>query len=425
MPAPPPSLVRPLPWLMVGGLALVAGLLGLAKGWAFLDAPVTMRPDLTLKLAALAGMPLPLLLLGALTTPRWAATRRMLGERSGPMLDQTLQAARRWELAALALPLGLALSAFRDAQWGNSDAFRAGMLVATTQLLAAATAKHLLLASLRAVAQGLRPAWGMLTGGGVFGPAQTAPLLYAPAVALIAALVPTGLAVAVWSVKSAWFSVEVGLGLLVVLPTVARMAAERERKRVRSHLHAAWLAVEEAHALPFATAELLPEPPAWLQVRPADPVSVHLARCWWRRWPGSAWATAGLVLLSVGVPAGDVSGLAAGLLAATVALYGAVRAVSVEREPGLQAARWMGATDGALRRGLVRLSLGLSLPSVVLAVLGIVLERPLEVLGGSAAGVAVGVALVAGLPAGRAREGTPVLALVLWAGALALAVSGG
>jgi len=404
-------------------LALAALGVGLALGRVLaLEAP-RLRPDVALRLAALAALPLPLGLLRLLTTPPHAAARRFLGEPAPELLARSLRTALLWLLEGLLIPLGM-LAACRLWPDASEDLLRGAALTALALLLAAGLGTAALLLALRTVARGPSGLWSSLTGGGAFGPAAAAPLLYAPAFALVAALVPPALLSAVWGAKAALLTPQVLLLSLLGAAVLAFVLALKEIEQARPHLQEALLAVEEAHAMPFAQSDQLPEPPRWLMPGQPNALLHLLARSWMRDRPGSWLTTALLTLLAVVLVRRPAEPLALALVAASIAAYSFVRVLALERDPVHAAAFWLGAPPPDLQRAVLRLGLGLSLPALSLLALGLLTGSLLAVLLGCLAGLAIGLGCLR-LPTPRLRSALPLLCLCAAGAAIALASSAG
>ena len=84
-PAPPQTAAAlPPPAGLAGAAGLVLALAaGAATGWGAAGLPVERLPDASLRIAAVVTLPLPVLLLGWLTTPQLFGVRAWLGE-TGP-----------------------------------------------------------------------------------------------------------------------------------------------------------------------------------------------------------------------------------------------------------------------------------------------------------------------------------------------------
>lgn len=417
----PPRLCRTVHPAVLLGLVAVAAGLGVADARVLLDTDPTRRPDIAFKLAALPALPLPPLLLGLLTTPRHAVLRRMLGQTATATLRAALREAASWTCVALAVPVAMAL-----AGQGSEDVWRAAALAAMSVVLAGGLGTALLLLALRAVAAASLPhagparPWQALAGGGAFGPAEATPLLYAPALAFVAAIVPPALLSAVWGAAPELLPVQGLVWPIAGSVLLSLMVARTQVRAIRPLLQDALLAVEQAHAVTFATAGLLPEPPRWLMPGRPEATVQFLARAWVRRWPGSALASAGLVALAVWLVA-HPGPWWAGTWAACLAFYGAVRVAALEQDPSHGAARWLGAAPARLRTAELRLAIGLSLPTLLAALLVLRGASGLALAVGAAVGLAAAVLALVALRSRRA--GLPGVALLLVAVALACATA--
>ena len=398
-------------------LALVA----LGVGWLFghllVWESLRQRPDVALRLCALAALPLPLVLLRLLTTPPNAAVRRLLGEPTSRLLHTSLRAVAGWLGLGLLVPLGVLGSALVHPEC-REDLQRASAMMTVGILLAAGLGTAGLLAALRIIARPPSALWANLSGGGAFGPAEAAPLLYAPALSLVAAMLPCALLSAVWSVKAAWLSPSTLAASCLGAAALAAVAARREVAATGPWLQQALLSVEEAHATPFAESQQLPQPPRWLLTGSSDAVLTLLARAWVRARPGSWLASAGLVAVTALLARRPTPPAALCALAAALACYSTVRAVVSEQEAAYAAAGWLGARAGPLRRALLRLGAGLGLPALAAGVLASDGRGVLAALVGVGCGVALGLVALAALPAGLARL-RPRLPIVAFGAAIA------
>lgn len=420
---PPARLVRAFASASsVGALALAIAS-GVGFGAALAATPASMRPDLALKFSALAALPIPVLLLDAVTTPRNASVRRFLGESAAKMVRQALGLAAVLAVLALGVPVGIAASVPWHPE-ASADLWRSALLSATTVVLAAGLAAASLLGALKFVAHGQHPVWTALGGGGAFGPAESAPLLYAPAFALIAALVPAGLLAAVWGARADLLSLQVGAWALPVAVLIAVGVARHQWRAVAPEVQDALLAVEAAHATPFAQSERMPEAPAWVTPGNPSPELQFLARHSFRTHPGAMPTTALLVVLAALVPGTSIPPVATGLLAAAILLHATLRAIAVESGLGLLTAQWLGARPLALRHATVRLSAGLALPGLAALALG-ALGSPLAATLGTILGALGGLGIVAwgGRPDHPIRQSLPQLALAVYGAALAWATA--
>ncbi len=393
MPHAPAELVRPLHPALLAGLALVALALGLADAQVIASTHASLRSDIALKLAAVAALPLPLVLLGLLTTPRHAVLRRMLGEPAEALLHQALRHAALWTAVAWLVPAGMLLAS-RDL-----DVMRAAGLAVLGIGLASSLGVALLLAALRSIAAAAArhgeagKLWQSLAGGGAFGPAEAAPLLYAPAFALVGAMVPPALLSAFWGAAPDLLTVPALAIFSTVTLAMALGFARVQVRATRPILQDALLAVEAVHATPFAHNVPLPEPPTWLTQGQPDGALQLLARAWTRRWPGSLLASGLLAALAAWLPPRSDPWRVA-LLAASLALYSTVRAAAVQDDGAYGAAAWLGADPRKLRQALTKLGIGLSLPSLAGLLLVAAGAPVLAVLAGLAVGTFLGLLLL-------------------------------
>lgn len=404
-------------WL--GLPALAAGALA---GLGLAATEVGMRPDRALVLTGLLAVPAPLLVLLWLPSPPNAPLRRALGETVERRLRATVRLLLRALLASLGLPLGIGMVALlRPEQAADLERFALCALLGSAGALLGGVATTAW--ALTAIGAARTDRFEKLAGGGVYGPALIAPLLYAPAIGYAAGMMPVGLLVATW----AGLPEPPGWQLLArgVTPVLAVYAwlALRGLRSLQPHAATAWLRMEEALATPFAYDRSRPEPPSWL----AGPGALGqlLGRAWVRRHPLPAAAplvtALGLALLlprDSGDFAFAVIGVGVGALAAT---RGAAQAL---REPEVAAAaRFCGADPGALRSAEARLGDGLALPALLAALglgwVGPVVAGPVGVLAGALFGRVLSrhAGAAATRNAGRALFAAATLAALL-AGAL-------
>lgn len=364
---PPASLHHLLPrWLFLPAALVFAGL-GVGMARAVLHAPEDQVADLTLRLAALLTVPVPPLLLQLLTTPPHAATRRMLGEPATAVVAASQREALRWLATLACTPLAVAVTALA---LDSSLLLHVAATLSATLPLVAALSFAAMLHGLRLMAGGRQAGWAAVGGGGAFGPAEGAPLLYLPAFALIAGLTPVALLAAVWNARPEWLTTTVWQFLPVVgLLLAVRIAASATRD-ARPHLHAGLRAAEAAHASRFAQADGLSEPPSWLTLGAPDAPLAFLARAWHRRWPLSGPATIALsVVVAALVPLSSAPSWALFLLGGGFGAIAHSRTLALHAEPAWRASQWLGLPTVTRRAASQRLSLGLSLPALSLALL--------------------------------------------------------
>lgn len=369
-PAAPKTLTEPLPlrWLLIlAALDLFAGI-WLAQ---LVQAAAPVRhSDAALRVAALAALPLPAVLLQWLTLPVHGPARRWMGESAEQTVARTLAFARRAMPVALAIPLGVALAAIPAGDL-QQPLIKAALLAALAQVLAYGLGAMALLLALGAMASGGKDLWQLLAGGGAFGPAQAAPLLYAPAGALVAALVPVAVLSAVWGARADLLGVPLLLALLVAAAWAMHRGLAVVLRSLGPQLHSGLLRVEEAHSAPFAEQLLLPATPTWLTwSAQGDAAALWLGLSWGRQRPTSLAATLGLVALGALWAAPQASAWALAALGAAIGLYSALRTAVLDAEPALHAALWMGADPAELRRGQGKLAIALAAPAIAAAVAG-------------------------------------------------------
>lgn len=422
----PRVLVEPLAprWLwLVAGLALAAGA-SLAQSVA--AAPEIKQADVAFRLAALAALPLPAILLQWLSLPVHGPARRWMGESAGLQVDRTLAYSRRALVAALAFPVGIASACLWSpvGSWDHNPLLLAALLSALAQVLAHGLGAIALLMALGAMAGSTKDLWQTMSGGGAFGPAEAAPLLYAPAAALVVALVPVAVLSAVWGARAQLLSVPVAAAVVVACAVAVAGALRGVRQGVAPLLHRALLKVEAAHQAPFAEQLLLPASPGWLNwTTPHHPAGRWLSLAWARQRPTSLAATGGLAVLGAVLATPQASATALAGLGASIGLYSAVRAAIQDGEPALGCAQWLGATPEQVHIGQQKLALALATPALLAGLAGWVAAV------GAMLGAGLGWLLM-GVPAQRLpapawvvvgeRTLWPRLALLVYGAALAM-----
>ncbi len=354
--------------LIWGGLALIWGLLA---GLALAEALPSTRADRVISLAALAAFPTPLWLLGLLSTPPHAACRRTLGEPAIEVLAASVRAAVRVIAVSLAAPVAFGASALLHPEAAD-DLLRGAALVACAATGSGLWALAALASALSRIARGLQETWRALAGGGVFGPAETTPLLYAPAFAFVVALLPVALIAAVWGARpallapiSAWVAAAIAIA-------VAGAAAWRSVRGLEPHAQAALLIVEQAHATPFASTEALPSVPRWMaptgvnRIAQSAPALGILALSWVRRFPASAAVTIGLALIAAAMQRGSDGPWVAAAACLAIVAYSITRAVDLRRaDPSVQpAADWLGGSPAEVAGAERRLGAHLAVPAL-------------------------------------------------------------
>ena len=422
-----PQLGRPVPALLVWLWTVTALVFGLAFGYALIRAPIALRPDRALLLGAAAAFPLPIALLTLLIAPPHAQVRRMLGEPATSIARHAVSGATALLEASLPVPLGM-LAALLVSPEGSDDLLRGGCVVGTAVAGGGLTAIGLLLASTRHIAGGVSAAWKGMTGGGAFGPAETAPLLYAPALGFVIGLIPAALMVAVWAARPALLSPVAAAAVFGFVALVAAGFVMEQFRRLLPVAHAAQLVVEEALATPFAPSEHLAEPPRWMAASGGDPGLHFVARAWVRRFPASLLALVGLVAVAAAVSHAPVPMAVAVLVGLAVGLYASARVLDLERHvPQVTATvSWLAPRASASPDAERRLSARLALPALALVIYPALHGSWLPTLVAGACGVAIGW-LVLGVPA--LRRSVPwasgaLLALALLAAAVGPTILG-
>lgn len=415
---PPPRQLAGAPslWVLVGVAAASAGLGALLAGSLRGLTPVRAA-DIAFRLAALAALALPALQLQMLTTPKNGATRRWLGEASSQQVRSALVDSAKILLATLAGPLGLALALSA----GGSSAHLA-VLVASGQVGAWAGSAAALLVALGMVGGERRQAFELLSGGGVFGPAEAAPLLYAPALGLLMGLVPAALLSAWLGARPAQDPWPASVLILAVTGVLGVMLLRRAWTATVSGLHAGLRAVELAHATPFAQGQLLPELPPWLDWPPVQNAVErwHLLG-WSRQHPASHVAVALLVGLAAVAARDDLALLNWLGVGLGIGWYAAARTGELADSEVAAAGDWMGAAGRSGPTVARRLALQLGGQALLTFGLSTVASPFWAPLAGSLVGIGLGWAL-AGRWRGTAARWWPRLGPALTV--LSLAATG-
>lgn len=409
--AAPVSLVGGIPLWRAVALAVVGGAVGALLSRPLQGLGPIRAADVAFRLAALVALPLPLVQLSLLTTPIHGAIRRSLGETAQAQLRHALTLCAGWLLVAIACPLGFG--------WGlawraDPGAVSLAVLLAVAQVGAWGATAAALLAALRVVAGGRREAFELLSGGGNFGPAQVAPLLYAPAAGLVVGLLPAALLSALLGARPDTTGPTDAAACLVATGAASLWAVRRSLQLVQPVLHAALRTVDLAHATPFSQGNLLPATPGWLAWAARTPVSRWLALNWGRHHPGSLAASvviagAALAAGTAGTPWWAWLGMGAG-----IGWQAATRALASQALGAWPAALWLGASAADLGAGLGRLCAALA----TLAGLSAALCWPATPAWAPAVGLLVGLAAGAGLVALRPGHYRP------WWSTAGLAVAG-
>lgn len=353
-----------------GLAAVIAAIsLGLLSAHWIQTTAAHQRPDLALKLAALLCLPFPALMLHWLTTPPNSQTRRMLGETAHAQLHASLKTARRAVALGAIAPLAMGAASVQSPE-NSPDILRAALIMLASLGAVYGLGVTALLSAIRLVAQGPNAVAATLAGAGAFGPAEAAPLLYAPAFAWVAALVPAAVATAAWSADPALLSLGRSGMLVVATATLALFLATQAQRQLEPWLQAGMLAVESAHATPFAQSEILPKPPHWLTLWRDDKM-LFFARSFARTQPTAPVATLALVMLGFLLLSDSPQALAVGAIAATVTLWSGLRALWQYEDLTVDTAAWLGAS--AFDAPLVRqkLAVALALPAAASVSLGL------------------------------------------------------
>lgn len=394
--------IQPREWL---AWLVATLLLGAAIGVNLAGTFPSARFDRALILGGLAALAVPLRSLAALNPPVRGPLRRSLGETAASIIGSAAtECLRLAGLTALATTVG-AVAAVGLSAGASGAAANAGIPPVFAALFsclamasASVTAIWLTLGALEAMAGGLNPAWSNMTGGGAFGPAETAPLLYAPPVGYALGLVPAAIGSAAINAlagrESGGLTVVIGLGAaLVVMLVVVVLGCRRTLARRHIWARRAVLVLEQAHQMAFTRSEHIGSTPSWLLVAGNTPAQRLLADVWHRRFPASGIATVALcVAASLGMR-GSTSPVAALVAAFAITVYSGARAFDLgAAEPqALPTLRFLGAAD--VERAQKGLVWGLSVPSIAVVLFAWSSGAPLA----CAAGVVVGLLTLAGL----------------------------
>ncbi len=375
-------------WVLTAVAVASAGLGALLAGSLRGLSPVRAA-DIAFRLAALAALALPALQLQMLTTPKNGATRRWLGEASSQQVHAALADSAKVLLATLAGPLAMAA-----ALSGSGESPHLAVLVACGQVGAWAGSAAALLVALGMVGGERRQAFELLSGGGVFGPAEAAPLLYAPALGLLLGLVPAALLSAWLGARPAQDPWAASALIFAITAVLGGALVRRAWAHTVTGLHAGLRAVELAHATPFAQGQLLPELPPWLDWPPVqDAVERWHLLGWSRQHPASHVAVALLVGLAAVAARDDlalVNWLGVGL---GIGWYASARTGELADSEVASAGAWLGAAgrdDLAVARRLALQLGGQALLTIGLSTVASPFWAPLA---GSLVGIGLGWAL--------------------------------
>jgi hypothetical protein len=351
----------------------IAVALGLALGLAAVNLPAAHLPEASLRLAALLVAALPLLLLADLSTPPLWQVRSWLGE-SGPA---AVAQACRDLVPTLVMGQVAALVAGAVLAGGGGSRGDALVLAGVLAVSAAATvglAGGAILLALRVVAAGGNAAWSAVSGGANFGPQATAPLLYAPGLGWVAGLVPAAVLSAIWSARPALLTADVLVALDLVVLFLAKWLVRQAEIHLESAATRALQQTADAHALPFAVAQVVPESPAWLGAQSSWVALVYA------RWHAAPWlGPVGLaVALGLGLPA-TPNPWALAVLLGVAAAWSPLRALTHAEEVEDLTAQWLGAAPSQLAQERQMLATRLAPGSLLLAGVWLVVDAPLAV----------------------------------------------
>jgi len=358
--------------------------LGWLAGAALAHTRADHITDLTLRSAAAFAVVWPVVLLDRMTTPPQWATRSWLGDTAASAVAQGVRGSFAWLAAGLFAPIGVSLHTDGMPWHGPAAATIAlamvGVWLATVQAL---------LGALRAMGTGRRVP-DALAGGGTFGPADAAQLIYAPAQGFVIGLAP----VVVWSAWWAARGLEFALPAWLFVPMIAlgaRWLATVWVSRSGGDLYAGLRAVQVAHATRFATAQLLPPPPGWLLLALRTGTA--------GRWLGLAFSRhfplSPVVLAAVGLSIAAFSHLwplELAAVSAAVGYLGATRRLALRELDAWPCANWLGGS--ALQMAKAERRIGLTLAAAgALCALTAVFSGPVDIAGAALLGVAAGACL--------------------------------
>jgi hypothetical protein len=329
--------------------------------------------DRALRYSFLVAVWVPLILLFTMTRPPRRAMRAFLGQ---PAMRQV------WGGIWLPVTVVLAMTA-----WGGymlrfgatADVRRLWGLVLLAFIGAWLLGSAANLRALQAMAKNETPWWAIVSGGGAFGPAYAAPLLYAPVGGLVAAMLPVAFLAAVWGARPDLLTVPrliVTIAFFVVAEVAVFAAAWL---RSKPFLHAALVRVDEAFQTRFARSELLPSPPNWLTGTSPSPATAFAATVLHRRYPGALVNTSlACVPLLLTFWDAERSGVALIVIVAFAILWCSARVELMREDQALAAVRWLGSSDAAAEsawRALLVRSLVPALPALALAVVAFAMGR--------------------------------------------------
>ena len=317
-------------WVACVGLGALAGV---AIGLSLVPRSANVV-DLALRLLALCSLPIPLWTLDFLTTPRDWATQRLLGQSARLAVQAGMRRAVRWTGVLLLIPAGIGAVGLVEVV---PDLTQLALWLAAGIVLVQGAALAALLVGLRLLGD---PTWRLtpaLGGGGAFGPAESAPLLYLPAGAWVAGQVLPLAWLAVWTEHPERLTTQLWLALPCVALGVAWLAVRAQWQQAAPHVHAGLRTAELAHATRFLHNDGLMPPPTWVAVW-RRPGTEFVLTAWYRTWPLAVPLAVAVPLLAGGLlPAG---GLALALVAEVGVWWWQVR--PLRADPAWHAVVWLG-----------------------------------------------------------------------------------
>lgn len=369
------------PWF---GAALANLGLGWLVGAALAHTRVDAITDLTLRTAAAFAVVWPVVLLDRMTTPEHWPTRVWLGDTASAAVTQGVRQSFAWLVAGLMAPLGVSLHT--DGLPWHGPAAAAVALAMVGVWLASV---HALLGALRAIGRGQRIP-DALAGGGTFGPADAAQLIYAPAQGFVVGMAPVVVLTAWWGARGLALPLPTWV-LLVGLALGSGWLAGALVRSAGPQLYGGLRAVQVAHATRFATAQLLPALPPWLGfAAQAGAAGRWLGLAFSRHFPLSPIVLGALAVVVAAV--GPLWPLDLAIVAAAIAYLGATRRLALRAQEAWTSARWMGVGAGALAAGERRIGATLAGLGCGCA-LAVVWSGSAESAAGALFGAAVGACL--------------------------------
>ncbi len=337
------------PWL---GVALASLGLGWLIGAALANTRVEHITDLTLRTAAVFAVAWPVLLLDRVTTPPQWATRQWLGDSAVTAVAQGVRASFAWLVAGLLAPVGMSLRT-DGMPWHGPVALTVALAMVGVWL----ATLHALLGALRAMGQG-RKVPEALAGGGTFGPADAAQLIYAPAQGFVVGMVPVVVLTAWWGARG--LEVPISTPVVIVIAVCAAWMLVRNWLPYQGpELFTGLRAVQVAHATRFATAQVMPGLPVWLGYAcKAGGAGRWLGLALSRHDPLSPIVMAAVALAVAAF--GPLWPLDLALVAAALGYLGATRRLALRDLDAWSAAQWLGAAQADLARAERRIGLTLA-----------------------------------------------------------------